>query len=65
MQRFLIFQVDAPDGTSDAQLRAGIKEVDRIINFAAAHEDVKKVKKHHELEDAVRKERARDPEHDW
>jgi hypothetical protein len=59
------FAVDAPDGTSDAQLREGLKEVDQIIDYAAEHEDTKKINKRHELENAVKKERARDPEHDW
>jgi hypothetical protein len=59
------FAVDAPDGTSDAQLRDGLKEVNQIIDYAAEHEDINKMNKRHEFEDAVKKERARDPEHDW
>jgi hypothetical protein len=59
------YAVDAPDGTSDAQVKEGLKQVNQIIDHAAAHEDADKVDKHHKLEEAVRKERARDPEHDW
>ena len=60
-----IYAVDAPDGTSDTEVREGLSEVKQIIDFAATHEDVEMVKKHHKLEEAVKKERARDPEHDW
>jgi hypothetical protein len=65
MQAQGTFAVDAPDGTSDAQLRDGLKEVNQIIDYAAEHEDVNKINKLHGLQDAVKKERARDPEHDW
>ena len=61
-----ITAVDAPDGTSDNELQDGLKEVEQIIDYEAEHpEIIEQVNKHHELEDAVRKERARDPEHDW
>jgi hypothetical protein len=60
-----IFAVDGPDGSADYQLKEGLKEVDQIIDFAATHEDVKMINYRHEIEQAVREERARDPEHDW
>jgi hypothetical protein len=60
-----IFAVDAPDGSADYQLKEGFKEVDQIIDFAATHEDVKNINYRHGMEQAVREERARDPEHDW
>jgi hypothetical protein len=60
-----IIGVEAPDGTSDALLKGEEKEVEEIINFAATHEDKDKINKIHELMDAVKKERVRDPEHDW
>jgi hypothetical protein len=42
-----------------------IKQVEEIIDYAASHEDKDKINYEHKMEDAVRKERARDPEHDW
>ena len=59
------YAVDAPDGTSDGQFLDGIEEANEIIDYAAKHEDTAKIRKQHEWEDAVQKERARDPEHDW
>jgi hypothetical protein len=59
------FAVDGPDGTTDAQEREGLQEVSKIIDYAASHEDVQKMNKKHEFQDAVKKERVRDPEHDW
>lgn len=57
--------VDAPDGTSDAMRAENLKQVDDIIDYAAEHEDKDKIEYEHKMDDAVRKERARDPEHDW
>jgi hypothetical protein len=59
------FAVDGPDGTTDAQEREGLQEVSKIIDYAATHEDVQKMNKKHEFQEGVKKERARDPEHDW
>jgi uncharacterized protein (DUF433 family) len=60
-----IFAVEAPDGTSDELMQVEMHEVEEIIDYAADHEDVAKIKKRRENEEAVRKEQARDPEHDW
>ena len=64
-QKTKTYAVDAPDGTSDGSIREGIQEVNEIIDYAAKHEDTEKIRKQHEYEDAVKKDRARDPEHDW
>ncbi|KAG7365892.1 hypothetical protein IV203_028562 [Nitzschia inconspicua] len=56
---------DAPDGTSDAELREGVREVDRIINAAAKIEDADKVRMQRAYDRAVKVDRARDTEHDW
>ena len=40
-------------------------EIDRIIDYASKFEDAEAVERRHEFDDAVQKERARDPEHDW
>jgi hypothetical protein len=57
--------IDAPDGTSDAELRDGYQEVNKIIEHAAKYEDKDMVNKKHAIEEKIQKERARDPEHDW
>jgi hypothetical protein len=57
--------VDAPDGESDGHIQEELTEIRKIIDDAALHEDKDFVKYEHKMEDAVRKERARDPEHDW
>lgn len=59
------FAVDSPDGTSDDLIKEDMHGVEEIIDYAAEHEDVEKVKKEHVYEDAVKQDRARDPEHDW
>jgi len=57
--------VDAPDGTPDAMEKETLKQVEEIIDFAAEHEDKDKIEYEHKMENAVRKEQARDPERDW
>lgn len=59
------FAVDAPDGVSDFELNEGVKETSSIIDYAEKHENKEAIEKRHKMEDAVKKERARDPEHDW
>lgn len=61
----MYYAVDAPDGMPDAELVDEEVEVDRIIDYASKFEDAKEVKRQHEMEKAIKKERARDPEHDW
>mmetsp|Transcript_54612 Transcript_54612/g.132639 ORF Transcript_54612/g.132639 Transcript_54612/m.132639 type:complete len:200 (-) Transcript_54612:568-1167(-) len=56
---------DAPDGTSDAEVRTNAKVVQEIIDDAAQIEDVDEVRMKHAMDRAVKKERARDTEHDW
>ena len=56
---------DAPDGTSDAELRTNAKVVQEIIDDAAQIEDVDEVRMKHAMDRAVKKEQARDTEHDW
>ena len=57
--------VDAPDGTSEAMQMENMKQVEEIIDYAAEHEDKDKINYEHKMENAVRKEQARDPERDW
>jgi 7,8-dihydro-6-hydroxymethylpterin-pyrophosphokinase len=59
------YAVDSPDGMADGELVNDEVEVDRIIDYASKFEDTEIVEQKHKLEDAVKKERARDPEHDW
>lgn len=59
------YATDAPDGTPDAELREGAREVDRIINDAAEVEDADSVRKQRAFDRAVKTDRARDTEHDW
>jgi hypothetical protein len=59
------FASDGPDGTSDAEVREGINEVNRIIDSAAKNEDGDSVRVRHAFERATKNARARDPEHDW
>jgi hypothetical protein len=59
------FAVDAPDGNPDAFEKEELVLIDRIIVEAAANEDAEKIKYKHRMEDAIRKDRIRDPEHDW
>jgi hypothetical protein len=42
-----------------------LKTVEEIIEYAAKHEDKEHVEYEHKMENAVRKEQARDPERDW
>ena len=59
------FAVDAPDGLPDARIKEEMAEINNIIQDAAEHEDKDKIEYQHKMDDAVRKDRARDPEHDW
>jgi hypothetical protein len=59
------FAVDAPDGSADAGTKEDMEEVNHIIKDAAEHEDKDKIELQHKMNHAVRKDRARDPEHDW
>ncbi|CAB9507372.1 expressed unknown protein [Seminavis robusta] len=60
-----IFAVDSPDGEVDGHIEEEMEEIKHIIDDAAEHEDKDKIEYQHKMEDAVRKDRARDPEHDW
>lgn len=57
------YAVDAPDGYDDGETKAGMEEANHIIDDVAKNKD--KINKQHVMEDAVKKERARDAEHDW
>jgi len=59
------FAVDSPDGETDGHIQEEMEEIKHIIEDAAAHEDKQKVLYQHKMEAAVRKDRAKDPEHDW
>jgi hypothetical protein len=59
------FATDGPDGTADGEVREGLREVNRIIDSAAANEDADSIRIQHAYERATNKARARDPEHDW
>jgi hypothetical protein len=59
------YATDAPDGTSDAELREGLKEVKKIIDDAAKLEDADAIRKQRAFDRAVKTDRARDPQHDW
>ena len=59
------FAVDGPDGTSDDQLANDDEVVERIVESAAEHEDSDAIKLRHNYENAVTRDRIRDPEHDW
>ncbi|CAJ1933322.1 unnamed protein product [Cylindrotheca closterium] len=65
VQKNPFFAVDSPDGMADAELVNDEAEVDRIIDYASKFEDTEMVEQKHKIEDAIKKERARDPEHDW
>lgn len=57
--------VDAPDGETDGHIEEEMEEVKHIIDDASKYEDKEAIEHLHKLQDAVHKERARDPEHDW
>ena len=57
--------VDAPDGDSDGHVLEELQEIDQMIDDAALLEDKEAIVRQHKAEEAVRKDRARDPEHDW
>jgi hypothetical protein len=58
------YAVDGPDGTADGQIEDDLVEIDKIIDYAVELEDVDVINKH-EIEDAVKKDKARDHEHEW
>jgi len=60
-----IYAVDSPDGTADANIEEELEEIKHIVDDAAAWEDKDSVVRMHKAEDKIRKDRARDPEHDW
>ena len=60
-----IFAVDAPDGETDGHINEEMEEITHIIDDAAVLEDKQAIIRKHALETAVRKEHAKDPEHDW
>ena len=59
------FAVDSPDGETEWHLREEAREVDHIIGDAAEVENRSEIDKRHLYEQAIKKDRARDPEHDW
>jgi hypothetical protein len=59
------YAVDAPDGVSDFEINEGVEGAASIIDYAEKHEDKDAINKRHNQEKAVKKEQARDPEHDW
>jgi hypothetical protein len=64
----LYYAVDAPDGEVDGHLQEEIEEVNRLIDDAAEMERGElreKILRRHRADAAIRKDRARDPEHDW
>ena len=60
-----IFAVESPDGEVDGHIAEEMEEIKHIIDDAAKLEDKDQIDYQHKMEGAVRKERARDPEHDW
>ena len=60
-----VLGVDAPDGLPDDVQSHELEEVEHMIEDAARVEDKNKILREHKMAEAVRKERARDPEHDW
>jgi hypothetical protein len=65
MEKTQAFAVDSPDGEVDGHIQEEMEEIKHIIDDAAVLEDKKKIEYQHKMDDAVRKDRARDPEHDW
>lgn len=60
-----VFAVDAPDGEADGGIQEELAEVKNMIEDAAVLEDPRSVRYQHDAQRAIRKDRARDPEHDW
>ena len=60
-----IFAIEAPDGTSDDLLNEEIHEAEELLEINSLTEDAEKIDMRHQVETEVRKEQARDPEHDW
>jgi epoxyqueuosine reductase QueG len=52
----MTFAVDAPDGTSDGQVKETLEEIDRIIDYAAFYQVADKI---HKEENAELKEQAK------
>jgi hypothetical protein len=60
-----VFAVDAPDGNPDGRDQEELVEVRHIIDDASTGEDASSIRYQHAAQDQIRKDRARDPEHDW
>lgn len=61
-----VLAVDGPDGIPEqAERNEELHVLDEILEEAALHEDKAKVEWSHKVTEAVAKERARDPEHNW
>jgi hypothetical protein len=60
-----VFAVDAPDGQPDGCVHEELAEIKHMIDDASALEDVKAIQYQHAAQEQIRKDRARDPEHDW
>jgi len=58
------YAVDAPDGYPDGYFKEEMAEINHIIDDAAVLEDKDKINYQHKMDEKIRKERARDPEHD-
>jgi len=63
--KFKEYAVDAPDGESDDIQQVQTKDVLDQISEMGATENKESIVRQHATEDQVKKERARDPEHDW
>ena len=59
------YAVEAPDGEVDGHILEEMEEINHIIDDAAKLEDKDQIEYQHKMEEGVRKDRARDPEHDW
>jgi hypothetical protein len=59
------YAVDAPGGESDGSFQEEMTETRRVIDEAALVEDAASIKVQQALRYEIRKDRARDPEHDW
>jgi hypothetical protein len=64
----MYYAVDAPDGEVDGHFQEEIGEVNRLIDDAAEMERGEareRILRRHRADAAIRKDHARDPEHDW
>lgn len=59
-----VFAVDAPDGDSDGHWQEELDQVHHTM-IDDMHEDANKIQYQHKMNEGIRMERARDPEHDW